>query len=306
VAVASASALSAQKGAITADELMSAVRVLASPELEGRGAGTPGGLKARAWVAERFSALGLKPIAGEAGGDRGPDADGAPGPAASRFELPFRIDGLEGANIAGICAGTRSDARWIVVSAHYDHVGIRNGSTFVGADDNASGVAVLLAIADRCRVQPYSRPVLFVAFDAEERRLTGSRAFVQSTPVPLARVALNINLDMVARGDKGELYAAGTHHTPALRPALDEVAKRSSITLLFGHDRPSDGSNDWTMQSDHGSFHRAGVPFVYFGVEDHPDYHKPTDTADKIDPRFFAAAAATILDAVRTLDRALP
>ena len=90
-----------------------------------------------------------------------------------------------------------------------------------------------------------------------------------------------------------------------MKPALASVAAASSIKLLFGHDRPEDRGEDWTMQSDHGSFHRAGIPFVYFGVEDHPDYHRASDTAEKIDTRFFAAAANTILDALRALDATL-
>jgi len=74
---------------------------------------------------------------------------------------------------------------------------------------------------------------------------------------------------------------------------------------LFGHDTGG-GQDDWTKQSDHGAFHEAGIPFIYFGVEDHPDYHKPTDTADKINGAFFYQSARTILDAVTTIDRALP
>ena len=76
--------------------------------------------------------------------------------------------------------------------------------------------------------------------------------------------------------------------------------------LRFGHDRPkpaAGGPDDWTLESDHGEFHRAGIPFVYFGVEDHPDYHKPSDTADKIDPTFFGNVVRMLLDAVRSLDR---
>jgi len=73
----------------------------------------------------------------------------------------------------------------------------------------------------------------------------------------------------------------------------------------FGHDLPGTGDEDWTMQSDHGVFHEAGIPFVYFGVEDHPDYHQSTDTADRIDPDFFAKAAAVVLDALRALDAGL-
>jgi hypothetical protein len=110
---------------------------------------------------------------------------------------------------------------------------------------------------------------------------------------------------MVARGDKHELYVAGTSQRPVFKKILEPVAARAPIKLLFGHDSGG-GQNDWTMQSDHGPFHQAGMPFLYFGVEDHPDYHKPTDTADKINATFFYNAALTMLDAVSAIDRALP
>ena len=147
---------------------------------------------------------------------------------------------------------------------------------------------------------------MFAAFDAEERGLQGARAFFVKPPVPQDRIALNVNLDMVSRSDKREIFIAGTYHYPDLKPPLEEIAKRAPITVLFGHDKPvavAGGVEDWTNQSDHGPFHAAKIPFVYFGVEDHADYHKPTDTADKINRGFFVDVAETILDAVLALDR---
>jgi Zn-dependent M28 family amino/carboxypeptidase len=291
----SAGAAAAPTPRFTADELMAHVRTLASAEFEGRRVGTPGNAKARAWIVEQFRIAKLVAI-----GDS--------------FEQPFTFtrgtSKLEGVNVIGLCRGTRgTDGNAMVISAHYDHLGVREGATYFGADDNASGVTVLLALARHCAAAPWTHSAMFVAFDAEEGGLQGARAFVASPPIPKARIALNVNLDMVARGDKGELYVAGTHHHPRLKPPLDAVAARAPIKLLFGHDQPKEtagGVEDWTMQSDHGPFHAAGIPFVYFGVEDHPDYHKPTDTADKVDAKFFFAAAATILDAVTALDRVLP
>jgi len=283
---------------VPADGLMASLRTLSSEEFEGRGAGTPGGARARAWVRERFGAIGLKP-------------------ASDSFEHPFSFtprgrtqDGAELAavhavNLIGTCPGTDPTLPVMVLSAHYDHVGVRGGEIFHGADDNASGVAVLLEAAAHCIRQPFRRTLIVAAFDAEEMGLQGARAFLAAPPVARDRVALNVNLDMVARGDKGELYAAGLHHSPTLRPLLDPVAARAPIRLLFGHDTPGSGNDDWTLQSDHGVFHEAGIPFVYFGVEDHPDYHRPTDTADKVNPVFFANAAATVLDALRALDAGL-
>jgi Zn-dependent M28 family amino/carboxypeptidase len=163
-------------------------------------------------------------------------------------------------------------------------------------------VAVLVELAAICVQYPFRHTLVFAAFDAEEMDLRGARAFVAAPAVEPGRLAMNVNLDMVARGDKGEIYAAGLYHSPGLRPLLAPVARRAPIPLRFGHDLPGTGTDDWTLQSDHGAFHQAGVPFVYFGVEDHPDYHQPTDTADRIDPGFFGQAANVILDALRALD----
>jgi Zn-dependent M28 family amino/carboxypeptidase len=211
----------------------------------------------------------------------------------------------QGVNVGGVCRGKGAkDNTAMIITAHYDHLGVRDGATYHGADDNASGVAVLLALARQCKQSPWMHDALLVALDAEEQGLQGARAFVAAPPIAKERIAININMDMVARGDKGELYIAGTHHRPSLKPILEPVAARAPIKVLFGHDSGG-GHEDWTTQSDHGAFHAAGIPFIYFGVEDHPDYHKPTDTADKIDATFFYRAATTILDAVTALDRAL-
>ena len=286
---------------LSAQELMDTVKLLASPDLEGRRMGTPGNAKARAWIVEQFKKANLSPLGGS-------------------LEIPFTFtrNGVEskGVNVVGVCRGTgsktaeaKSSDPLMVISAHYDHLGVREGLTYHGADDNASGVAVVLALARHCQRTPWAHDVVFVAFDAEEQGLQGARAFVAAPPVAKERIALNVNLDMVSRSATNELYLAGTYHRPALKPLLEPVAARSQIKLLFGHDKPKDqsgGVDDWTLQSDHGAFHAAGIPFVYFGVEDHPDYHRPTDTADKIDPVFFSRVAQTILDAVTVLDPAIP
>jgi len=88
---------------------------------------------------------------------------------------------------------------------------------------------------------------------------------------------------------------------------LESVADRAPLALRLGHDRPdAPEGDDWTTQSDHGAFHAAGIPFVYFGVEDHPDYHRPTDDFEAVNPADFVGAARTVLAALRALDAALP
>ena len=127
---------------------------------------------------------------------------------------PFRTTYQDAANVIGRIGGTDDGARAIVVSAHYDHVGVRDGVTYPGADDNASGVAVLLAVARQLRRAAPRHPVLLVAFDAEELGLRGAEALVGSPLLPASTVALNVNLDMVSRNDDNEIFAAGTYQTP--------------------------------------------------------------------------------------------
>jgi Zn-dependent M28 family amino/carboxypeptidase len=279
---------------VDSERLMQTVTALADPKLEGRAAGSPGGLTARAMVLERFKAIGLQPVSGG-------------------YIHPFKftrtsVTGAvttEGANVLGFCTGSDAKLPWFVVSAHYDHLGVRDGVVYPGADDNASGVAAMLEVAAYCAKQPFRHSILFAAFDGEEGGLQGARAFLASPSAPKDRIALNVNLDMVSRSATREIFVAGTYHTPSLRAPLEEVAKRAPITVLFGHDKPkavAGGVDDWTNQSDHGPFHAAKIPFIYFGVEDHPDYHKPTDTADKIDRGFFVDVAETILNAILALD----
>ena len=282
---------------VDSERLMTTVTALSDAKFEGRAAGSPGGVAARRLVLERMRGIGLQPVSG---------SHVFPF-TFTRMTMKGRAEG-EGANVLGMCVGTDPKLPMFVVSAHYDHLGVRDGAIYHGADDNASGVAVMLEMAAYCVKQPLRRSIVFAAFDAEEGGLQGAKAFLAAAPVPRERVALNVNLDMVSRSDKREIFIAGTYHTPSLKPPLQSVAARAPITVLFGHDKPvavGGGVDDWTNLSDHGPFHEEKIPFIYFGVEDHADYHKPTDTADKIDRGFFVDVAETVLDSILQLDRAM-
>jgi hypothetical protein len=277
---------------INADQLLEDVRVLAGDAMEGRGAGTRGGAMARAYIVHRFGEIGVKPLwsSYEQPFDLPADAQGKPG---------------KGANVVGVVRGRSHPERFIVVTAHYDHLGIRNGQIYNGADDNASGVAAMLQLAAHFSREQPENSMIFAALDAEEIGLVGARALVRQFQSERRDIALDFNLDMVSHNDRGELYAAGVFRTPALRPLLEQVARRAPVKLLLGHDRPEQGHDDWTNQSDQYAFHKAGIPWVYFGVEDHKDYHKPSDKFDSITPTFFVHAAETLLDALQVLDRNL-
>ncbi|KSB87974.1 peptidase M20 [Caulobacter vibrioides] len=274
------------------DTALEDVKVLSADAMQGRAPGTPGSQLARTYILERFKLIGVAPI-GEG------------------FERPFRFTRKDGATVTGVnlvarIKGTAPDGKALVVTAHYDHVGVRNGEIYNGADDNASGVAGLLAVAEAFKEKPPRHDVLIVALDAEEGGLRGAKAFVAQPPIPLSAIGLNVNFDMLSKNAKGELYAAGAAPQPALKPILDEVAKAAPVKLKLGHDTDADGKdNNWTTQSDHGAFAEKGVPWVYFGVEDHPEYHQPTDDFETIPQAFFKGSVATVVLATRAFDERL-
>jgi Zn-dependent M28 family amino/carboxypeptidase len=269
-------------------KLLKDLEYLASDEMEGRSADRASMAKVRDHVEKRFRESGLKPIGGS---------------FRQGFEITSRgAESLAGVNFVGRVKGAKFADKYIVITAHYDHVGVRNGEIYNGADDNASGTAALFAIARYFKKHRPNHSMIFVAFDAEEKGLQGARHFVANLPVAKGSILLNVNMDMLSRSDKGELYAAGAFHYPQFKPALDAVQKMAEVKLLLGHDRPEQGRDDWTNQSDHVAFHRAGIPFIYFGVEDHKDYHKPTDDFANIQPEFYVRAVETIVEAIRAFD----
>ena len=279
--------------AIVATSLLEDVRILSADDMEGRLVGSAGGAKARAYLLGRLREIGVAPALG--GG----------------FEHPFETmrDGkpVPGVNLLGVVSGTSGSDRALVVMAHYDHVGVRNGQTYNGADDNASGVAAVLAIAESLKRQAPLHDVFLALVDGEEGGLSGARAMVADPmfrPV-LDRTVLAMNFDMLSRSDKNELYASGAFHFPWLKPRLEAIAGSAPVSLKMGHDDPALGKDDWTGQSDHMAFHVAKKPWVYFGVEDHPDYHKPTDDFAAIPQDFFVRSAQTVEMAVRAFDRGL-
>lgn len=264
---------------------MADVRFLSSDAMRGRAAGSPEGARAAEYVERRFREVGL---------------EGAF--SGSSFRQSFAIpSGGEGTNVVGLIPGRVFPRSYFVVTAHFDHLGVRSRQIYNGADDNASGTAALFEIAEQVRQSQPQHTVVFAALDAEETGLAGAEALVADPPVPLGAVLVNVNLDMVSRGDGSALWAAGTAHYPFLRPLLEPAFAEAPVPVRFGHDSGA-GSDNWTGASDHAAFHRRGVPFVYFGVEDHPDYHKPTDDADRIDPAFYGGAVQAIRDAIAALD----
>lgn len=263
---------------------------LASTEMAGRRPGQPGSDLARSFLQQRFTESGLTPAG----------TDGF----QQRYQTENSSDGV---NFIGKISGTAPQLPAIVITAHYDHLGVHEGRMYPGSDDNASGVATLLALADYFREHPPRHTLLFAAVDHEEQGMRGTKQLFDGGLLKPAQLALNVNLDMLSRDTNAQLFAVGTYQHSALLPILEPLQRNSLIALKFGHDRPASlvgKTQDWSSASDHVVFARQGVPFVYFGVPDHPDYHQPTDTFDRADLDFYHKVSDTILSALLLLDSA--
>jgi Zn-dependent M28 family amino/carboxypeptidase len=294
-ALALAAAQSARKSPlIDSAQLLHDLQVLSADDMQGRQVGTEGGAKARAYVIDRFKAAGLKPFG---------SSYEEPFTFASARRAPDVSTEQHGVNIVGRVDGTSAPTRFIVVSAHYDHLGVRNGQVYNGADDNASGTAGIISVAAYLAAHPLAHSVIVVAFDGEEAGLQGSKAFVKQPPVELSAIAVDVNLDMIGRDPNDKLFAVGTHLNPFLKPHVEHVAAASPIKLLIGHDDPAEKNvEDWTRDSDHWSFQQAGVPAIYLGDEDFDQHHKPTDDYETMTYSFFIGATETSIALVKELD----
>jgi hypothetical protein len=262
------------------------VETLASPEFGGRSGA--GGEKAAAYLVDQFRRLELEGLFG------GEYTQTIPG------QSPGTIIGRNvGARLLGSDPALRD--QWIIVAAHFDHLGIRGGQLYPGADDNASGVAMMLEVA-RCVAQSPAKPgrsIMFIGFDLEETGLFGSRYFVAHSPVPLERVALFITADMIGRSLAGvcddHVFILGTEHAPGLRPWIRQAGqgRRLDVALL--------GSDLLVLnRSDYGPFRSRRIPFLFFTTGENPRYHTPQDTPDTLDHPKMTAIARMIHGVVRT------
>jgi len=243
------------------DTLKDDVFYLASPHLDGRFPGSDGDYSARAFIANRFACLGLTPLE-----------------SSDWYEQPFVDEaGDETGNVIGYLPGSDSEVASdiILVSAHHDHL----GDGHLGANDNASGVSGLLAIAQDFMSGPApARTVIFAAFGAEESGFEGSEYFMSHPPDDFdpSDIVYNINMDMIGSySEAGEVWALGALEGTEGR-ALVEANASLHPDLEVGLDEPSD-------QSDNVSFCERGIPYIFFWTEDEACYHETCDTADRVD-----------------------
>lgn len=242
------------------------VEKLTSSEMEGRGQ-SPGKDKARDYIVGEFTKLGLKTA-------------GTLKSYVQEFKEP-----QPGKNVVALLPGSdpKLAQEFVIVSAHYDHKGKIGNQVFPGADDNASGVAAMLEVAHTLKeMKPaVKRSVLFIAFDLEEAGLLGSIAYAKQPPIPLANVALFTTMDMVGRPTydivDNYLFVMGVEHAEGARATIKKVFEGSTLKPgIIGTDLIG-------ARSDFAAFAAQKIPYLFFSTGEHSDYHKPTDTADKID-----------------------
>ena len=256
---------------------MSAVRYLADDSLMGRLAGTAGERCAGEYIAGEFRRLKLRPA-------------GENNTFFQSLSLASVLNphgpGGTGRNVMAALDGADATLKneWVVVGAHYDHLGeggnissLAPGDKAIhnGADDNASGVGAMLRAAERLSSGPRpARSVLFIAFTGEEEGLLGSAYFTGHQTITGKMVAM-INLDMVGRLGQGTLIVSGVDTAEEWRTLLDPAAEKAGVKTA--------SRGEGYGPSDHTSFYLKDVPVLHFFTNTHGDYHKPSDDWDKID-----------------------
>jgi len=204
------------------------------------------------------------------------------------------IDVLEGENVMGYIEGTDLKDELIVVSAHYDHIGMRNTDVYNGADDNASGTSTVLEIAKTLMEAKKNgegprRSILCLLVTGEEKGLLGSQYYSENPVFPLENHVANVNIDMIGRTDKkyadnpNYIYVIGSDRLSTdLHNINEEVnQKYSQITLDYTYNDENDPTR-YYFRSDHYNFARKGIPAIFYFSGVHEDYHMIGDTADKI------------------------
>src|SRR5829696_1101829 len=257
--------------------LLDDIRFLSEDQLQGRMTGSPGADSAAAYLARRFSQVGLQPAAG---GWFQSFTVGREGSAGRQGQ-----GSVVGMNVIGILPGRDPVLRnqTVVLGAHYDHLGLggfgsldpdSTGKVHNGADDNASGAAALIQVAARLAATPPARTVVFIAFSGEELGLLGSAYYVKQPIYPLAETLAMVNLDMVGRLRNGRLIVYGARTAREFPSLLD------SLNWYAGFDLKAQG--DGYGPSDQSSFYAAKRPVLHLFTDLHEDYHRTTDDWQKV------------------------
>lgn len=282
-------------------QLQEDVTRLSSPTFAGRKTMTPGAAMTRDYLTLRMQQAGLMPWPRL----HAPLPSNAP-PRDREFDQHFsyqyQFTERQGVNLIGMLPATQASDQWRLIVAHYDHLGTQDTEIYPGADDNASGIAAMLALAEHAKGQQRPSHLLFIATDAEEPGLYGSKALVamlqdDNSQPAMAQIELVINLDMVGRPNPYHtIYLEGRKNFTQFTAIQNSLMQTVGLCIRANHP-PEAGKSiqriDWLRSSDHVSFYQADLPWLYFGVPPHSDYHQTSDIASKLDIEFLAAVTET-------------
>ena len=282
---------------IESKDLKKHLTIVASDEMEGRETGSAGQKKAGNYLINHYKSLGISFPKGAT--DYYQRIPAAYLSAKSRETLP----GSE--NIWAFIEGTEKPEEIIVISAHYDHVGVQNGEVYNGADDDGSGTVALLEIAEAFKLalkEGYKpkRSIMFMHMTGEEHGLLGSSYYSENPLFPMANTVTNINIDMIGRHDEfhtdssNYVYLIGSDYLSTDLYTICEEANKKYVNIKLDY-KFNDRSdpNRFYYRSDHYNFAKNGVPSVFLFNGVHEDYHQASDEVSKIE--FDALAKRTQL-----------
>jgi len=273
---------------ITAENLKTHLYVFASDEFEGRNTGEPGQKKAVKYLKDFYVSQKIKsPLGGDDYYQKVP---------AEFLNKNSRRGELKASeNVLAFIKGTEKPDEIIVISAHLDHEGIKDGEIYNGADDDGSGSMAILEIAEAFKMavkegKGPKRSILFLHVTGEEKGLLGSKYYTENPIFPLSNTVCNLNIDMIGRvddlhkKDSNYIYLIGADKlSTALHQVSDSVnTKYTNINLDYRYNDEND-PNRFYYRSDHYNFAKHNIPVIFYFNGTHEDYHKPTDTPDKIE-----------------------
>lgn len=270
---------------------------LASDKLEGREFGTKGEVLAAKYLVKRFKKIGLEP--------KGTDGYYQVFSVKPKYNPHAKVQAdtsvaKEGRNVIGFV--DNGAPKTIIIGAHFDHLGYGDEGSLSGehaihngADDNASGVTVLLQLAEWIKGKYTHNNYLFISFSGEEKGLWGSNWFVKHPTIDLSTANYMLNMDMVGRlNDESKLAIYGTGTSPTWDTILGDIAQKNNVEIIK---KPSG-----VGPSDHTSFYLADEPVLHFFTGQHEDYHKPSDDADKINYDGMKTVQSFIEDVIAAVD----
>lgn len=281
---------------ITAEELKTHLYQFASDKMEGRMTGTPGQKMAAEFLKDYYTAQNIpSPY------EHGDYFQEIPAEYFSRAKEPNSSE-----NVVAFIKGSEKPDEIIVLSAHYDHVGMSNGEIYNGADDDGSGTVSLLEIAQAFKMavengQGPKRSILFLHVTGEEIGLYGSKYYTEHPIFPLENTVCNLNTDMVGRidpdkaGNKNYIYLIGSDKLSQELHDVSEAVNSDYTQLELDYKFNDDEDpNRFYYRSDHYNFAKNNIPVIFYFNGVHEDYHKPTDTPDKIEYELMAKRAKLI------------